>query len=74
MSNEPTKQNTVVISDGNVEYDLGDTAVPIDDLIAALQEAKENGAEYVTGLSGSHRGAKYMIVESDDLEFVEDVL
>lgn len=73
MSNA-TKQNTVVVSSGNVEYDMGSTAVPINDLIDALEMAKENGAEYVTGLSGNSRGAKYMYVEIGELETVEDML
>jgi len=72
----PNESNTVVISGGSVEYDLDSTARPIDDMIEALQEAKENGALFVTGLSGNGRGAKYMYmyVDSDDLEFVEDAL
>lgn len=74
MSDTPTKDNTVVISDGAVEYSLDETAVPIDVMISSLEEAQQNGAEYVTGLSGNHRGPKYARLEVGGLETVADVL
>lgn len=51
---------TVSISAGSVEYSLDAAAVPIADLIALLEEAQEDGAEYVVGLSGNYRGAQYV--------------
>jgi hypothetical protein len=48
------------ISTGNVEYSREEAEVDIDDLIAQLQEAKEDGATHVLGLSGNYRGAQYV--------------
>lgn len=48
------------MSAGNVEYDKDKAAVPIDELIEALVEVKENGATEVVGLSGNYRGAKFV--------------
>jgi hypothetical protein len=60
------KTNTVQITSGSVEYDLGIAAVPIDDLIEALTAARdEDGAEYVVGLSGNDRGAKWMQIHTE---------
>lgn len=61
-----TKDNTVQISSGSVEYDLSAAAVPIDDLIEALTTARdEEGAEYVVGLSGNDRGAKWLVLDAE---------
>lgn len=48
------------ISAGNVEYDMDAAGVDIDELINALQEAKEDGATHLVGLSGNYRGASYV--------------
>jgi tyrosine-protein phosphatase YwqE len=52
-------ETTVVLSTGGVEYRADDASVSIDDLIMALEEAKEDGATHVVAASGNHRGAKY---------------
>jgi hypothetical protein len=48
------------LSAGSVEYDAAEASIDIDMFIAALEEAKENGATAVVGLSGNYRGAKYV--------------
>lgn len=48
------------MSAGSVEYSKAEAEVSIDDLIAALEEAKEDGATHVVGLSGNYRGAQYV--------------
>lgn len=50
----------VFMSAGRVEYDMGEAAVHIDEMIAALEEAKADGATHVVGLSGNYRGAQYV--------------
>lgn len=47
------------ISVGDVAYDRENVRMPIQDLIDALIDAQDGGAEYVVGLSGNYRGAKY---------------
>lgn len=64
-------ETTVGISAGNVEYSANEAAVSIDEMIAALQAAKEDGAEYVVGFSGNYRGAQYVRL-STDYEWLED--
>lgn len=49
-----------VMSAGSVEYSIENAAVEIDELIEALEEAREDGATHVAGLSGNYRGAKYV--------------
>ena len=51
---------TIGISAGNVEYSKSEASVGIDELIEALEQAREDGAEYVVGLSGNYRGAQYV--------------
>ena len=70
MSNA-IKANTVEISSGSVEYDLTAAAVDITELIEALIAARdEDGAEYVVGLSGNDRGAKWLILDAEP-EFLD---
>jgi diketogulonate reductase-like aldo/keto reductase len=45
---------------GTVEYDRSKASIPIDELIEALEEAREEGATEVVGLSGNFRGAQYV--------------
>lgn len=52
--------NVIGIDAGSVEYDRDKASVSIDDLIAALQEAKEDGATHVVGYSGNYRGAQFV--------------
>lgn len=55
---------------GNVEYSKDQAAVCINELIAELEEARDQGATHVVGLSGNYRGAKYIAL--DAVEFGED--
>lgn len=57
---ESTRETTVGISAGSVEYSLDSAAVDIDELISMLEEAKEDGATHVVGFSGNYRGAQYV--------------
>lgn len=56
---------TVVLAGGGVEYSAKDAAVSIDDVIAALEQAKEDGAEFVLMSSGNYRGAKWASIGTD---------
>lgn len=56
---------TIVLGGGGVQYAAKDAAVRIDDLIAALQEAKEEGAEHVLMASGNYRGAQWASIGTD---------
>ncbi len=51
---------TVTIDAGSVEYSLDEAAMPIDDLIELLEQAKEEGATHVVGTSGNYRGAQWV--------------
>ena len=53
-------QTTIVIGSGRVVYDLSEAACSIEDLIASLEEAREEGATHVVLSSGNHRGAQWM--------------
>ena len=55
----------ITLEGGGVEYDAQEAAVPIDELIAALQDAKMDGAESVVMLSGNYRGARWARVSTD---------
>lgn len=56
---------------GYVEYNKGEAEVDINDLIAALEEVRDEGATHVIGLSGNYRGAQYVrlgmpIIDDDE--------
>lgn len=53
-------EGTITLSAGNVEYDLGEAATPIQDLIDLLESAKSEGATHVVGTSGNYRGAQWV--------------
>lgn len=53
------RANTVVLNSGGVEYSLEEAAMPIDELIELLQNAKSEGAEWVVQSSGNYRGAQW---------------
>ena len=55
-----------MIDAGSVEYSRKDAEVSIQELIAQLQQAEADGVTHVLGLSGNHRGARY--VRLGDLE------
>lgn len=63
-----------LMSAGSVEYSAENAAVEIEELIASLEEAREDGATHVVGLSGNYRGAKYVRLglASVDAEDAED--
>ena len=50
------------IATGSAEYNKETASVEIDAFIAALEEAKEDGATHVVGLSGNYRGAQYVLL------------
>lgn len=43
----------------NAEYGIEDAVIPLDDLLAVLQDAKAEGATHIVGYTGNYRGAKY---------------
>ena len=53
------------INAGSVEYDKSKAAVDIDELIEALEAAKEDGVTDIVGLSGNYRGAQYVRLSAD---------
>lgn len=53
------KSTVAVFGAGRIEYSLDEAVVDIDELIAALEEAKEDGATHVVASSGNYRGASY---------------
>lgn len=57
--------STIVLSGGSVEYSLDEAAVPIEELINSLQDALDDGAEYVVMLSGNYRGPAWMSVGAE---------
>jgi hypothetical protein len=61
-----------LISAGSVEYSASDAEISIDEFIAALEEAKEDGATHVLGLSGNYRGAKYVRLGEPEIDYDED--
>lgn len=48
------------LSVGGAEYSKTEAAVDIDELIASLTEAKEDGATHVVVPSGNYRGAQWL--------------
>ena len=67
----------VMIPAGSVEYSKDAAATPIDEFIAQLQQARQDGATHVVGLSGNYRGAQYVAlgdpeIDEDEEEFVDD--
>lgn len=48
------------VSAGSVEYSKTKAEVDIDEMIEQLQQAKEDGATHVLGLSGNYRGAQWV--------------
>lgn len=56
---------TVILSSGGVQYDVEEAQVSIDDLIAVLEGAREEGATHVVMESGNYRGARWASVVAD---------
>ena len=63
-------ENCVSLGD-SVEYSLERAAIPIDDMIEALNDAKFEGAEWVVMRSGNVRGAKWAKIDPY-YEFLEE--
>ena len=61
------------MSAGSVEYTVEEAAVEIDELIAQLEQAKEEGATRIVGLSGNYRGAQFVHLGEVDVEHEDDV-
>lgn len=59
------------ISAGSVEYSKQDAEIDIEELIAQLEQAKEDGATHVVGLSGNYRGAQYVRLGSVEVDYDE---
>lgn len=57
------------ISAGSVEYSIENASVSIEELIQKLENAREDGATHVVGLSGNYRGAKYVRLGSVEVEW-----
>lgn len=57
-----------VVDTGSVEYSRTDAEISIDEMIKALEQAKEDGATHVLGLSGNYRGAKYVRLSLPEIE------
>lgn len=74
-NNEANPTNTAVfLSGGAVEYDYQLATVSVEELIEALKEMKEQGAEYVTMRSGNYRGAQWqrLDTELEMMTYLED--
>ena len=52
--------NTITLEAGDVCYSVKEATVDIDEMIALLESAKEEGADRVVFLSGNYRGAQYL--------------
>lgn len=59
------------MSTGSVEYSKANAELSIDELIAALEQAKEDGATHVLGLSGNYRGARYVRIGMPEVDYDE---
>jgi hypothetical protein len=57
------------MSAGSVEYGKADAEVSIDELIEALEAAKEDGATHVLGTSGNYRGAQWVRLGLPEVEW-----
>jgi hypothetical protein len=56
---------------GSVEYGKDKAEVDIDEMIDALQQAKEDGATHVLGLSGNYRGASWVRLGMPEVDYDE---
>lgn len=64
MADMIDKSTTAVLGGGGVEYALADAAIGIDELIATLEEMKEDGVTHVVMSSGNYRGAQWARISS----------
>lgn len=57
---------------GYTEYDIKDARVSIDEFIEALEQARDDGATYVVGLSNNYRGASFVRVSLPEVDWEFD--
>lgn len=65
------KKVYATISAGSVEYSKKNAEVEIEELIAQLEQAKEDGATHVVGLSDNYRGAQYVRLGNVEVDYDE---
>jgi len=53
------RSTAVVLGSGSVEYSAAEAVADIDEVIEALQQAKNDGAVHVLLASGNYRGAQW---------------
>lgn len=58
-------ETVAVLAGGNVEYSAEEAATPLEDLIAALEDMREEGVTHVVMSSGNYRGAQWARVNAD---------
>lgn len=62
---EFNKETTAILAGGDVEYAIEEAAIEIDELIATLEEMREDGVEHVVMSSGNYRGAQWASIRGD---------
>jgi hypothetical protein len=60
-----------LLSAGSVEYGKSEAEVDIEEFIQALEQAREDGATHVLGLSGNYRGASYVRLGMPEVDYDE---
>lgn len=65
MAESINKETTAVLAGGGVEYAIEEAAIEIDELIAVLEEMREDGVEHVVMSSGNYRGAQWASIRAD---------
>lgn len=60
------------ISAGSVEYSIDEAIVDIDEFIEKLEEARDEGATHIVGLSGNYRGASYVRLGDPTVDYDDD--
>ena len=61
----------VTLEFASVEYDAESATMTIDELMELLEEAREEGATHVVGLTGNVYGAKYARIRAE-VDFGDD--
>ena len=64
-------KQTIILHGGNIAYDRADAEVSIEELIMALETARDDGATHVVMSSGNYRGAQWATI-SDDWTWVDE--
>jgi 2-iminoacetate synthase ThiH len=58
-------ETAAVLDQGGVEYSAVDAAMPLEELMAALEAMKEEGVTHVLMASGNYRGAQWQRMTAD---------